>query len=143
MIFHFGRSPSVFSQPTRSETTPPPPLISQQKASLPISLKGSRSTAQRRGDLLMFGPTLWVTVWSGVFFFPFVCRCGGWPVATLEWFPEWIFTHLRRNRQTSGFARGNLLEGLRLIGRGGASDRAKRKCDEFGPGGHVGYARGR
>lgn len=79
MIFHFGRSPSVFSQPTRSETTPPPPLISQQKASLPISLKGSRSTAQRRGDLLMFGPTLWVTVWSGFFFFfhLFVAAVGG------------------------------------------------------------------
>lgn len=42
----------------------------------------------------MSGPTPWVTVWSG--FFPFVCRCGGWPVATLEWFLEWIFTLLRR-----------------------------------------------
>lgn len=46
-IFRFGRDSSVFSHPTRSEATPSPPLISQEKASLPISLKCSWSAAQR------------------------------------------------------------------------------------------------
>lgn len=36
-------------------------------------------------------PTPCVTVWS---VFSFVCDHGGWPVATLDWFPKWAVTLL-------------------------------------------------